>query len=122
MENIFETKEQYVAFRNFWKQFHLDGGHKAKKVEYTSYYSKDIVGWKMESDLKGGHHLIYLAALARKMDKGFGNASKETLQGLLHTFTYGPLYYTNMFAGVLTDAQRDVVVERIKAYLTEKLA
>lgn len=52
--NFFETKEQYLAFRQSWKNFINSGNHKKYKVRHT--YDD---GYHWESDLKCIHHVIY---------------------------------------------------------------
>ena len=125
MTNIFETKEQYLEFRNFWKTFHKDGGHKAKKVDQTTYNyltGKNVVtGYRLESDLKGGHHMVYLAILGKNFDKGFGNATYSTLETLRVAFKHSPHRFTEFFDGYLTEEQKTVAVDRINTYLIEKV-
>jgi hypothetical protein len=120
MSNIFNTKEEYLALRNFWKNYHAEGRHKAVS---TPYYTREKtpVGFHKVSELNRDAHLIYLAAIGKPLDKAFGNASPETLADM--TFQFSVSYYLNkfnIFEGNISPQYFGAIKARILDYLAEK--
>jgi len=123
MSNIFNTKEEYLALRNFWKNYHAEGRQKAVKTPYYSSYTRDKtpVGFHKVSELNRDAHLIYLAAIGKPLDKAFGNASQETLDDM--NFQFSTSYYLNkfnIFEGNISPQYFGAIKSRILDYLVEK--
>jgi len=62
---FFESKEEYLHFRQAWKTFYKDD--KQKKKEHKDYYG----GIHRKSDLTCEHHLIYALLRGRDITKSF---------------------------------------------------
>lgn len=123
MSNIFNTKEEYLALRNFWKNYHAEGRQKAVKTPYYSSYTRDKtpVGFHKVSELTRDAHLIYLAAIGKPLDKAFGNASQETLYDM--NIKFSTSYYLDkfkIFEGNIDHQYFGAIKARILEYLAEK--
>lgn len=114
MNTIFETKDQYIAFRSKWKEIHNEL-RKEKVVAYTArhYRGRGFENFDVyESALNIFYHLIYLAATG-KLDKAMSNAFYTTW----NKARWGA--YTTAFArfgDVLTPEQRHQIVQIIHEY------
>jgi len=62
---FFDSKEEYLQFRQAWKDFHKDGKHKKKPT--TDYCG----GVSHKSELTCAHHLIYALLRGRDITKSF---------------------------------------------------
>lgn len=75
VNNIFETKEQYVAFRKHWKQLHTEGFHKRKPVPQHFYNAAtnevEIKGYHRWSPLTAFYHMVFNVATGRDPFRAF---------------------------------------------------
>ena len=71
--NFFDSKEEYLTFRQAWKDFHKEGKH--KPVPHDDYYG----GTRYVSDLMCVHHLIYALLRGRDIRKMF--VPNNSIQG-----------------------------------------
>lgn len=118
MNTIFETKDQYIAFRAKWKEIHHEL-RKQKVVAYTTSHYRNGA-WEsadvQESALNLFYHLIYLAATG-KLDKAMSNAFYHTW----NKARWGA--YTTAFArfgDALTPEQRHQIVQIIHEYADKR--
>lgn len=125
--SVFETKEQYVAFRQQWKKLHADGAFKKKPVPQHRYnyatHNIDVVGYHQESDMTAFHHMAFLVALGKDLNVSFGNVTKSYYPDTL------PLYWAltrgegalDVFGDTLTEGQRLVILNRINEFRSSLL-
>lgn len=64
---FFASKEDYLSFRQAWKDYINEGKH--KKYSHGENYLNEPL--PPESDLNAIHHIIYLALCGRDIGKGF---------------------------------------------------
>lgn len=130
--SIFDTKEEYVAFRTKWKQLHADGFHKPRKVEYecgnliknpeTGRWDYDSIAHFMVSHLTVWHHLVFNLAIGRDPEKAFRSRKAEpnawTRSQLWHAlgYTHGTVHDFTPFGDTLTDEQKAKLTELVKAF------
>lgn len=122
MNNVFENKEDFLKLRDFWKQYHAEGRHKAVPVEYqTGWYDPTtksyIKAYHMVSPLTLKAHLIYLAAMGRSLDKAIGNASPDTLSDIRTWLRYSRKSGFTIFEGSIDEKYHEAISARIDAYL-----
>lgn len=132
MENIFTTKEQFVAYRTFWKQFHKDKKHKGVPVPQTAYnYSLkelETVGYHMVSPLTAIHHLFHCVIMGKNPDKGFKNMYYWNMEYLLWNIEFSTSTSNNrrqklfeFYEGSIPEELHDVIIARAKEYLTNSI-
>ena len=130
--SIFETKEQYHAFRAKWRQLYADGFHKKVKHEYRhgGHYERnpETKGYKyiegapafyMASPLTVWHHLIFNLAIGRNPPTAaFGErqGSKYTKPPLYWNLSYSNWDYS-VFGDTLTEAQIETLKKLADVYL-----
>lgn len=117
--SVFETKEQYQAFRAHWRKLHADGFHKRRPVAQTQLDSYDretrqwklrTVGYHQVSPLTAFHHLAFNIAIGRNPPtKAFSNPGKELWRRL-----NGDL--SAVFGDTLTPEQKVVIEQAISDY------
>jgi hypothetical protein len=107
--NIFDTKEEYLAFRNHWKKLHADGFHKT-----LNPYTQD-------SQLDAWHHLVFNLAIGRTPPrKAFRipdepSQFKPELYYIIERKYHSKLF--GNFPGVLTQEHKDRIKVRIREFL-----
>lgn len=120
--SVFETKEQYLAFRAKWKQLHAEGFHKRIRHEYEGGYdwrtkANHPGGYRMESPLTVWHHLIFNLAIGRNPPvKAFGDRSERKEK---NSWNKPPLYYQIRYGFHSFDAFGDSLTVEQKAVLTK---
>lgn len=119
MNNVFENKEDFLKLRDFWKQYHAEGRHKAVPVEYqTGWYDTAtksyIKAYHMVSPLQVKSHLIYLAAMGRSLEKAVGNAHKETLLDISYSLGHSDFAF---FEGAIDQKYYEPILERIREFI-----
>lgn len=139
MTNIFETKEDYLKLRVFWKTFHAEGGYKPKKISYTAILGYNIStkefitqeGYDMVSDLTVYHHAIYLAATGKSLEKAFLNISWETASIIKHKISWTlarfdkqlpdyDYYYFKLFGDAIDQKYYTAIQQIIIEFITTK--
>lgn len=125
MTRIFETKEEYLKLRQFWKDYHANGLHRKVECEGEAYSSTTGEFYPfnyMESPLWSVHHLIYLAASGKPLDKAIGNRKEDTNIFLLNSFRFlrGRNSYFILFGDSIPEKYYTPICERIIEYLTEE--
>lgn len=126
MNNVFENKEDFLKLRDFWKQFHAEGKHKAVPVEYsTGFYDVETRSYKkayhMVSPLTRDSQLVYLAAMGKSLDKALGNATPETLQEIKSNLGYrGDAYWFSLFDDAIDKKYRAAILQRLTEYFDAK--
>jgi len=127
--SVFTTKEEYVAFRNQWKQLHSEGYHNRVRNEYsggmvynaaTGKY-ENIPGFTMDSPLSAWHHLAFNFAIGRTPPvKAFGDRTERKVghlkPQLYYTIRYGVKDFS-AFGDTLTEDQKAEISARIETYL-----
>lgn len=127
MENVFETKEQAVAFKKKWKQLYKDGFHTPKKHPIISFpynketrqYEETIMGYYKASDLDASFHLMYAVALGRDLKRGFGKSNKYKIgTKLYHHVTSNRAVDKpfEIFGDLLTEEQKMKINEGMVAF------
>lgn len=125
MTSIFETKEEYLKLRQFWKDYHASGLHRKVELEGEAY-SRATGEFHpfnyMESPLWSVHHLIYLAASGKSLDKAIGNRKKDTNNFLLYNFSFlrGRNSHFILFGDSIPEKYYTPICERIIEYLKEE--
>lgn len=130
--SIFDTKEEYVAFRAKWKQLHADGFHKPRKVEYecgplvrssTGHYEWSGTAFNMVSRLTVWHHLVFNLAIGRTVPgKAFPKVSEATASYskpyLWHAlgYTHGAKHDFEPFGDTLTDVQKTKLTRQVEDF------
>lgn len=115
MNTIFETKEQYIAFRTKWKEIHneLRG---QKEIRYTSSHYRNGK-WESfdvkQSALSLEFHLIYLAATG-KLDKGMKTIYNHTRSSAKYA-SYSAAF--GHFGDTLSAEQRHLIVQKIHEFV-----
>lgn len=123
--SIFDTKEQYVAFRANWKRIYAEGLHKPKRIEYQhsgdyvwdketkrTTYIPGGIGHHMVSPLTVWHHLIFNLALGRdplaKAFRPVEKVEKWNRPNLWHAigYTNGAEHTYDLFGDTLTSEQK----------------
>lgn len=137
--SIFDTKEQYLAFRAKWKQLHAEGYHTRYRYEYNhrgSYqyngvnaygnprleYVDGAPGFRMVSKLSVWHHLVFNLAIGRNSPtKAF--RLPETPSGYLKptvwhalNFTLGATHDFDIFGDTLTPEQKAKLLQMVKDF------
>lgn len=122
--NVFENKEDYLKLRDFWKAFHAEGKHKAVKVEYRtskpfqSGYANGDMAFHMESSLTLTHHLIYLAATGKSLDKAFSEWTTRETKNRLYDWKYwNPNPSFKLFGDAIDAKYHGPIMRRIQEYL-----
>lgn len=126
--NLFQSKEEYQTFIDFWKRIHRDGTIKPVRHEYIGSRfdpsTKDILyfpGHYNESPLTAHRHVVYLAITGRSFSKAFGKIHLSTLNHLRDnarvalTFK-NPKYrteYFEFFGDSINEEIKDKVLHRI---------
>jgi hypothetical protein len=113
INNIFETKEQFLAFRNNWKKLYSDGFHKPVPIPQIvyNYTTKelDTVGYHMQSPMHVGYHLIHALALGKDVKKVLSKKTNIT-ELLSKLWIVGSNQYSakffEPFGDTLTEQQR----------------
>lgn len=117
MMNVFENKEDYLKLRNFWKKLHAEKKYIPVPEPQTRYeYSQHKiveVGYHMVSPLKFEHHLIYLAAMGRDLDKATKGMWLSTITDIRNYFNYS---WFSFFGDSIDEKYRDIIWKRIKDY------
>lgn len=123
--NVFENKEDYLKLRDFWKAFHAEGKHKPVKVEYRtskpfqSGWGNGDMAFHMESPLTLKHHMIYLAAVGKSLDKAFApttySATKEDLSAWVRW--KNGIYPFELFGDAIDPKYYDTIKGRIQEYV-----
>jgi hypothetical protein len=122
VNNIFENKDQYIAFRTKWKSLFAEGFHKAVKKPIQTYnYNKrdmEIVGYRSESPLTVYHHAIFAVATGRDLNKFFSNHRKAKY---MSPILYWKLLFNepkafDIFEGLFTEDQKKAITARITEY------
>jgi hypothetical protein len=116
MTTIFETKEQYIAFRTKWKEIHNEL-RKQKVVAYTAshYNGRGYENFDVkESALNIYYHMIYLTATGT-VDKAMSNAIYHTWNKIFwgSGSTSGFKAAFDRFGDALTPEQRHTIAEQI---------
>jgi hypothetical protein len=137
--SIFDTKEQYLAFRAKWKQLHADGFHKRQPVPIINYTTQrgennakgnptwiskeEVIGYHKVSPLTAWHHLIFNLAIGRNPPvKAFGDRSERKEK---HSWNKPPLYYQirygsksfDVFGDSLTAEQRAELIKAVDDFV-----
>ena len=73
--NLFQSKEEFQTFMDFWKRIHRDGSVKPVRHDYAG-------GYYMESPLSAPRHLVFLAITGRSFAKALGRIHLDTLASL----------------------------------------
>lgn len=123
--NIFDTKEQYLAFRNHWRKLYADGFHKRVKHEYKNGSAINYETWTpipplhetgfyMESPLSAFHHLVFNIVTGRDPFRAFKEKPEKK-----YTFTQtgAKLYYSKDFSAfgeTLNTEQQDKILKTIQ--------
>lgn len=115
MNTIFETKEQYIAFRNKWKEIAADlrskrsvVGRGSRKVD-GNWVGFDIT----ESSLSLPYHVVFLAATG-KLESGMKNLHFHTRIFLRH---YGASSAVlSAFGETLTEPQKHMIEQTIHEF------
>lgn len=118
MNNIFENKEDYLKLVNFWKQFHADKKYKSVKV-----MSYDNTNFRMVSPLELHHHVIYLAATGKSLDKAFKKATIETLSKI--RWLNGKYFLDKqfkLFGDAIDEKYHTKIQEKIEAFVKQRNA
>lgn len=135
---IFDTKEQYIAFRNAWKALYANNYHKRVPVQKQAITrDRDANKWvsytytKYESPLTVIDHLLYAVGRGPAfVEKGFGNATRffhlTQFYRMLWTFAaanaIGDLKarLSELFGDTLTEEQRHAIAVRTIDYVQKK--
>lgn len=127
--NIFETKEQYLNFRNHWRKLYADGYHKRVRRTYnTCHYNEvtktydDAEAYYNISPLGPWHHLMFALATGRDPMRAFGNYRKGHPSGCPKADLYWKLYDSYGRQGVRSDftAFGDTLTAEQQAELTKR--
>jgi hypothetical protein len=85
---LFNTKEEYLAMRQAWKDFHNNGHAKAEWVETThkvwQWHSKSYIEFLNKtkvSPLDGDHYMLYNLLRGLPKHRGFLSDDKESTIG-----------------------------------------
>jgi hypothetical protein len=126
--SVFETKEDYLKLRTFWKQFHAEGKHKAVKVEYqhskpnsSGYYDGDM-GFHMQSQLTLRQHLIYLAAMGKPLSKALSETTyTETKNDIKVIFGWKltAVQPFKLFGDAIDPKYQEAIIARINDFIKE---
>lgn len=115
MNTIFETKDQYIAFRTKWKEIHNELRYKKETRYKSSHYRNGK--WEdfevQQSALSLPFHLIFLAATG-KLEKGVSKiyiASRNEAKWASYTAAFG------YFGDTLNAEQRHLIVQNIHEYM-----
>lgn len=115
--NVFETRNQLLAFRARWKQLYADGFHKPVAIEQSTGWgnTRKVVGYHQVSPLDGLFHLVRKTAIGKDPEKGFANA-----EGLSSRYPcWSPKVMQRIrdqFPDLFTDAQWEEVCKRTKEF------
>lgn len=125
MTSIFESKEEYIKLKNFWKEYHKLKLYQKIEVEGESYNYEsgetDIFYYR-ESPLKSLHHLIYLTAVGKSLEKAIGNCKEDTVNYILYCFLHlrSRNSWFSLFDDAISKKYYDGICEQIIEYLKEK--
>lgn len=115
MNTIFETKEQYIAFRTKWKEIHNNLRYQ-KETRYTTAHYRNGK-WEdfevKQSALSLEFHLIYLAATGKLEDamRVIYNHTRSSAQHASYTAAFG------YFGDTLSAEQRHLIVQKIHEFI-----
>lgn len=112
--SVFETKEEYLAFRSFWRQLFKDKKHLKQPEAFYDWKGK-VAGYHRVSALGLKEHLIFLAASGKNMDKAFETMQKHTARNL-----YGVSKSFALFGSVIDEKYHKAISDRIEAFLQTK--
>lgn len=128
--NIFDNKEQYIAFNTKWKQLYKENFHKPKsypiyEFDYKKYRRTDnILGYYKHSDLDATFHLVYAIAMSKDLNKGFGRATyklRSKIPDYSCVFGKYPCTATKkvfqIFEEYFTDNQKILINVKMKGFL-----
>ena len=128
MENVFDTKEQAVAFKSKWKAMYKEGFHKPKKHPIHQYkvdgvtrkWEDVIVGYYQASDLDAAFHLMYAVALGRDLQRGFGKARRWKMGNRWHYPIHSgsaikPTF--EVFGDLLTEEQKKKITAGMELFI-----
>lgn len=111
--NIFDTKEQYLAFRKRWKDLHAEGFHKPQPEPQKIFDERtgklDTVGYHRVSPMHAGYHFIFNLALGRDLEKAFPSyRDKEAIRSRLFIIVsrYNSGIFFDVFGDTLSSEQR----------------
>lgn len=116
MNSIFETKEQYLAFRAKWKSLYTEGYHKPIRVETNP-------GFVMVSRLDAWYHLAYNIAVGRDPYRAFAryrkadHYAKPILYQKLNYGRYNVKHDFSLFGDTLTAEQKVEISKRMEAFI-----
>jgi hypothetical protein len=126
--SIFDTKEQYLAFRAMWKQLHSDGFHKPQpepQVIYD-YAIKDtrVVGYHKASPMNVAYHVAFNVALGRDLSRIFAKDSGGDIQfsgahsalWVINSRQHSDKFFA-VFGAALTPEQRIAIQTKVTAFL-----
>lgn len=116
-ETVFESKEQYMAFKRAWKKLHADGFPKPEKVPQKTWGwgdDRNIVGYHNVSKLNVKYHLVYAAALGKSVEKMFPRGYKYICSWIQPSF-YWTIRYTKIDYSVFGDALNPEQIAKIEA-------
>ncbi len=127
MMNVFENKEDYLKLRDFWKTFHAEKKYAAVPKEFTRFdYSQRksvVAGYHMVSPLEFRHHLVYLAAVGRDMEKGTKGMWLSTIEGIRSDLSFVrnrpadlKKYWFELFGDAIDEKYYGVIADRIKDF------
>lgn len=122
MKNVFDTKEQYLAFSARWKEIAAD--LKSKKTVIGTNYAYntttrkyDIINQHTKSQLNYKFHAIFLAATGKLPT---GMKKLDPLHEVLWNLDNGSNWYSDVyraFGDTLTDEQVKKIHENLTLYV-----